>query len=371
VVIHPIASLAQAWKRRAWARWAPHSRLFPVGDGSGWALDGEIRELGGIARRLGIRVEPGDQIDLARRQAAFFPSIYQWLENQERLDGWRQAAAWYHGRPGQGDAEFDRRHEAVRRLHGRLDRLQVTNRAFREVALATGIDPAKVFLIPIGINLEFFTMQSPQARRVERERLGIPLEAVVVGSFQKDGSGWGEGMEPKWVKGPDAFLKAVEILRPRVPELFVLLSGPARGYVKAGLERLGIPYKHVFCESYPEVGRLYQCLNLYLAASRDEGGPKAVLESMAGGVPLVSTRVGQAADLVRHGENGWLADVDDAEALVAHALAALEMTAADRQALLARARATAEANAYERQDDLWREFFRDFVAMGVGAEGTR
>ena len=47
------------------------------------------------------------------------------------------------------------------------------------------------------------------------------------------------------------------------------------------------------------------------ARASDEGGPRAALEAMATGVPLVSTRVGQAADLVRHGENGWLADVDD------------------------------------------------------------
>ena len=54
-----------------------------------------------------------------------------------------------------------------------------------------------------------------------------------------------------------------------------------------------------------------------MVASRDEGGPRAVLESMATGVPLVTTRVGQAADLVEHGVNGWMVDVEAVEALAA------------------------------------------------------
>ena len=42
------------------------------------------------------------------------------------------------------------------------------------------------------------------ARRV----LGLPASAFVVGSFQKDGVGWGEGLEPKLIKGPDVLLAA-------------------------------------------------------------------------------------------------------------------------------------------------------------------
>ena len=133
----------------------------------------------------------------------------------------------------------------------------------------------------------------------------------MVGSFQKDGVGWGDGQEPKLIKGPDVFLEAMELLRIRVPELFVLLSGPARGYVKTGLDRLGVPFKHLYVDSYPEVGQLFQALDAYIVSSRQEGGPKAVLESMASGVPLVTTRVGQAMDLVHHDVNGWMVESED------------------------------------------------------------
>ncbi len=111
-------------------------------------------------------------------------------------------------------------------------------------------------------------------------------------------------------------LAVLERLRERIPELVVLVTGPSRGYVLAGLERLGIPARHVLLPSVEDVARAYDAIDVCLVTSRDEGGPRAVLEAMAIGVPIVSTRAGQATDLVRHGENGWLADVDDVDALV-------------------------------------------------------
>lgn len=132
----------------------------------------------------------------------------------------------------------------------------------RDIVLSSGIAPEKVFLIPIGINLSYFRMQTPESRKKTRLKYGIPESAVVIGSFQKDGVGWDEGLEPKLIKGPDVFLKTIEILKPRIPELFVLLSGPARGFVKQGLERLGVPYCHCFLERYPEIGQLFQAWDI-------------------------------------------------------------------------------------------------------------
>ena len=61
--------------------------------------------------------------------------------------------------------------------------------------------------------------------------------------------------------------------------------------------------------------KYYNALDLYLVSSRAEGGPKAILESMATGVPLVTTKVGMAPDIIAEGHNGLLAEVDDVQAL--------------------------------------------------------
>ena len=130
-------------------------------------------------------------------------------------------------------------------------------------------------------------------------------------------------MTPKWVKGPEVFLKVVDRLRFDY-ELFVLLTGPSRGYVKAGLDSMGVAYRHVWLKHYRDVPQLFWALDLYVIASRDEGGPMAVLESMASGVSLVSTRVGMSIDLVVEGVNGFLSDIEDVESLAENASKVLD-----------------------------------------------
>jgi len=56
-------------------------------------------------------------------------------------------------------------------------------------------------------------------------------------------------------------------------------------------------------------------LDLYLVTSRAEGGPLALLEAMATGVPLVTTNVGMAPLVVSHGVNGFVSEINDVNQL--------------------------------------------------------
>jgi len=57
-----------------------------------------------------------------------------------------------------------------------------------------------------------------------------------------------------------------------------------------------------------EMVGFYQNLDACICTSRVEGGPHSLLEASACAVPIVSTRVGLAPELIRHGENGLLID---------------------------------------------------------------
>ena len=148
-----------------------------------------------------------------------------------------------------------------------------------------------------------------------------------------------------------------------MPELYVLLTGPARGYVRSGLDRLGIPYRHLLLPDVDAVRPGYPAIDVCLVASRDEGGPRAVLESMASRVPLVTTRVGQAADLVRHGENGWMVEPEDVDGLVAWILHVAGAPRSDLERVLDAGRATAEDNSYAALRPRWRALLDGFVAL--------
>lgn len=352
-------------------RWAPASHLFAVGDGVGWSVDEDAEHLAATARRLGYEVGPSGWAPFVGGQVVFHASQFEaftprWLASSQRL-----GVAYLHGRPGTpGAPEFDRCFEALRSRPGRFARVQVTHGEMHDIVLTAGVEPGRVFRIPIGIDLEHFPLGDREARRRAREELGLPASAFVAGSFQKDGVGWREGLEPKLVKGPDTLVAALGRLRELAPELVVLLAGPARGFVRRELERRGIPYRHILARSRGDLARAYQALDVYLVTSRQEGGPKAVLEAMASGVPLVSTRVGQAQELVEPGVNGALVEVDDAEGVAGWA-SHIRDDGAVREALRVAGRTTAESLAHERLDMTWDELLRGFVEIPATARGSR
>lgn len=229
----------------------------------------------------------------------------------------RYVVNYFHGKPGDGP-EMARHVEFFLEKCPRLERIVTAASKVRRRLARWGVPAEKIATVPLGVDTACFRPPDEDEREAARSRLGVPKQAICVGSFQKDGVGWGDGREPKMIKGPDVFVAAMGRLARDHP-VFVVLSGPARGYVKTELERLGIPFAHVYPRDYREIARIYWSLDLYLVASREEGGPQSVLESMASGVPLISTRVGMAEDVIAEGRNGLLVDVGDADALAARA----------------------------------------------------
>jgi glycosyltransferase involved in cell wall biosynthesis len=355
----------RAFVARRTRAWPPHSRLFIGQEAAEWVLSYEARQLARTARALAVELGPREWVNAASGQSVFHQSQFTLLLDDFEKRGNRLGLAYFHGRPGTpGFPEFDACFATMRRRHEDIDRVQVTNRELEALVLETGMAAEKVHRIPIGIDVEAFALRTPERRAEARRAFGLPEDAFVVGSFQKDGVGWGEGLEPKLIKGPDVLVEAVVRARERIPELTVLLTGPARGFVKAGLERAGVPYRHALLPDVDAVAGAYDAIDVCVVASRDEGGPRAVLEAMATGVPLVTTRVGQAADLVVPGVNGWLVDVEDVEALTG---SIAEVASAPHEQLArvrASGRETAVANSYPALRPRWRALLDGFVALG-------
>ncbi len=211
--------------------------------------------------------------------------------------------------------------KAIVVLHKNINRVDAVITACRimEQRLKSwGVPEEKLFMIPIGVDLDVFHPVSQDQRKKLRKKFGIPDRAVCIGSFQKDGVGWEEGLEPKLIKGPDIFVEVVCRLAKRFP-VFVLLAGPARGYVMNELNKANVPFHHNVVDHPNDLAPFYQALDLYLVTSREEGGPKALTEGLASGIPLVSTRVGMVPDLIVDGENGLLADINDVDNLTKQA----------------------------------------------------
>ena len=367
VVSGPATVVRRGVVRARTRGWEPGSRLFAVGERTGWSVDEDARTLEETARRLGYSLGPADWARFGGRQAVFLTSHFDALLGPHwRTSSHRLGTAYLHGRPGTpGAPEFDAAFDALRRDPARFARIQVTHDEMHELVLEAGAEPEQVFRIPIGIDPARFPFAGSAQRSDARRLLGLGEEAFVIGSFQKDGVGWGEGNEPKLVKGPDVLVAVLERVRAQAPELHVLLTGPARGYVRRELERLRIPYRHLLADGPEDLARAYHALDAYVVPSRQEGGPKGVLEAMASGVPLATTRVGQAQEIVEDRRNGILVDVADSEAL-AEGVLRIRDDSGLRAALAAEGRATAERFSHERLDAEWGALLEGFVSREGG-----
>jgi glycosyltransferase involved in cell wall biosynthesis len=229
----------------------------------------------------------------------------------------RFVSTFLHGKPEDGP-EVARHIDRFLAALPRLDRVICSASLVRDRLLSWGAPAEKLVVIPIGVETRRFLPPSPAERAAARARFGVPEGRVVIGSFQKDGQGWGDGDEPKMIKGPDVFVDAVAELARELP-VFVLLTGPARGYVKRRLAAAGVPFAHHYADDRDDLAKCYHALDLYLVTSREEGGPMALMESMSAHVPVVSTRVGMAPDLITDGVSGALVEAGNAAAVAAAA----------------------------------------------------
>ena len=320
------------------ARLSRRKKIYYVTGKAEWSFHWDAHYItAGLRDRLGLPAVATTDPWKLRGQIVHFGDRYVYL-NRPSSDlhaSNRIFLTWFHGDPA--EPEFRDLFDSLAARARDIQKIVVPCRITREALTRAGIPGEQIELIPLGVDLSLFAPPTAEERDVARQDIGVPGNALCIGSFQKDGAGWGDGDEPKLIKGPDVFLEAVSALWRQHKNMFVLLVGPARGYVVKGLTRIGVPFLHRRLDDYRDIARYYRALDLYLISSRCEGGPKALLESWATGVPVVSTRVGMPADLIRHEANGMLAEPEDAGALARHARAMIEDSAlrsrCSRQAL--------------------------------------
>jgi glycosyltransferase involved in cell wall biosynthesis len=141
-------------------------------------------------------------------------------------------------------------------------------------------------------------------------------------------------------------IEVLPAIRERHPDvLYVMVGGPRVGEKSypASLRRraaeLGMEAHIRFAGPQPHVdlARWFNAADLFVLASRSEGCPNVLLESLACGLPIVATDVGGIPEVIRHGRDGLLAPYGDLAAIRDALLHALGRPW-DREALVGRAR---------------------------------
>lgn len=144
-------------------------------------------------------------------------------------------------------------------------------------------------------------------KNVKKSSLGIPLDAIVIGSV-------GRLTEQK---GYCYLLDAAPAILQDYPNAYFLIVGD--GHLKQALieqaNTLGILSRVIFTGARTDVVELLYCMDLFVSSSLWEGLPTVILEAMACRLPVVATNIPGTNELVQDGINGWLAPAKDSRTL--------------------------------------------------------
>jgi phosphatidylinositol alpha-1,6-mannosyltransferase len=171
-----------------------------------------------------------------------------------------------------------------------------------------GVDPAKITLIPNGVDLARFV---PRPRRDDLlHRYGLAGRPILltVGRLSER-------------KGQDKVIEALPALRALIPGLAYLLvgDGPSLPVLEARARALGVADSVVFAGTVAphELVDHYALADAFIMANRElpsgetEGFGLVFLEANACGVPVIAGRAGGSVDAVTDGVNGLLVDGAD------------------------------------------------------------
>jgi glycosyltransferase involved in cell wall biosynthesis len=174
---------------------------------------------------------------------------------------------------------------------------------------------------------------SPASRQAARRLLGLPEDAVVVGTVGR--------LDHQ--KAPEHLVAAVAALKR--PDLYAVWigDGPLRARTQRRISDRGLTDRFRLLGQRSDVAALLPGLDVFAMASLYEGLPCAVVEAMDCGVPVVATAVNAVPELVVPGRTGMLARPGDPASL-ARGLAYL----LDHPARAARMAAQARAQLGDR-----------------------
>jgi len=196
------------------------------------------------------------------------------------------------------------------------DGLIVINDEDYQAALKMGFKPGEnLFYVPgVGVDLEKYTR--PPGSGALRKEVGISQEEIVVTCIAE--------FSP--VKNHVFLLKAWGKVASSMSGVHLWLVG--EGKLKERLEHKvrsgGIPRVY-FLGFRQDIPKVLQDTDIFVLVSCREGLPRAVMEAMAAGKPVVASNVRGNRDLVEHGKTGFLVELGDVEGLAGY----LKMLARD------------------------------------------
>ena len=202
-------------------------------------------------------------------------------------------------------------------LMKRFDHLFAVSKATQDEMVAAGIPESKITVLYNGIDTEAWSRV--HVKTTLRQDLGIAESSPVVGYVGR--------IMPE--KDLETWIRSAALVAERYPKAKFILVGEGRDgttldELKALAESLGIANQLIFPGFRRDLPRVYSAFDVFVMSSLREGLPNSILEAMALGVPVVTTDVAGAKELVVNEDTGFVVDQKDHRNLAASILKILD-----------------------------------------------
>ena len=264
-------------------------------------------------------------------------------------------------------------------LRGYFD--PVRARAFRQLERTLARSTTALVAVSPQVRDDLVELDVAPATRFAVVRLGIELDQRVASGSNGRGEtrrvlGIGEGpFTVGWIgrmtgiKRTDDVLLAFKSLRERGIDARLCLvgDGPDRDQVERRAHELGVMRETLFLGYQEQVSSFFSAFDVFILPSANEGTPVTAIEALAAGKPVVATRVGGIPDVVRDGEDGFLVEPGDVDALGERlAQLARDKPLRERMGKAARARVRERYSVERLVDDVDRLYRSLLEAEGLG-----
>ena len=177
--------------------------------------------------------------------------------------------------------------------------------------------PEKVFTIPLGFNLEKFSVDQDKKKSIFYNKHGFDSSEIIIGIIGR--------LVP--IKNHDMFLEVAAIVKQRTRQrvrFAIIGDGESRPGIEKKAAELGLSYAYyitkpktqadvVVTSWETEIDQALAGLDIVVLTSNNEGTPVSLIEAQSAYKPVVSTNVGGVEDMVIHGETGFITDVGDVQ----------------------------------------------------------
>lgn len=163
-------------------------------------------------------------------------------------------------------------------------------------SLATNIEGLGIerrTVLPVGIDLTRF---KPRKKDNLKTALGLRSDGKIIGTVAR--------------LSKEKNLDYILTLAKAMPnDVFLIVGeGPERKNLKAAM-----PGNVKLMGFQASVENYYNLFDAFVLPSKMEGTPISILEAMASGVPVYSSKVGAVPDVIQHGYNGWFLSMNAEE----------------------------------------------------------